>query len=108
MIRRPPRSTLFPYTTLFRSPREQVARAARGEAGVAARHHVDRPPQIGYDRGHALQQHGALDLLRGLRHRGPAVVRGGVGELIAEQGAEPAAMRGANDRPLRPAPRALW
>src|SRR2546423_4289826 len=23
MIRRPPRSTLFPYTTLFRSPREQ-------------------------------------------------------------------------------------
>src|SRR2546426_2218978 len=26
MIRRPPRSTLFPYTTLFRSPREVVAR----------------------------------------------------------------------------------
>src|SRR5436309_3873727 len=24
MIRRPPRSTLFPYTTLFRSPRELV------------------------------------------------------------------------------------
>src|SRR2546427_7174371 len=24
MIRRPPRSTLFPYTTLFRSPRFQV------------------------------------------------------------------------------------
>src|SRR2546430_7420293 len=24
MIRRPPRSTLFPYTTLFRSPTEQV------------------------------------------------------------------------------------
>src|SRR3712207_8892191 len=24
MIRRPPRSTLFPYTTLFRSEREQV------------------------------------------------------------------------------------
>src|SRR3712207_8850378 len=29
MIRRPPRSTLFPYTTLFRS---QVAQHARGEA----------------------------------------------------------------------------
>src|SRR3712207_6917086 len=27
MIRRPPRSTLFPYTTLFRSRREQVDRA---------------------------------------------------------------------------------
>src|SRR3712207_7648141 len=26
MIRRPPRSTLFPYTTLFRSRREGVAR----------------------------------------------------------------------------------
>src|SRR2546422_11486769 len=25
MIRRPPRSTLFPYTTLFRSPGERVA-----------------------------------------------------------------------------------
>src|SRR2546430_1182342 len=25
MIRRPPRSTLFPYTTLFRSARQQVA-----------------------------------------------------------------------------------
>src|SRR2546427_2345876 len=26
MIRRPPRSTLFPYTTLFRSPRRRLAR----------------------------------------------------------------------------------
>src|SRR5687767_15561482 len=26
MIRRPPRSTLFPYTTLFRSPRAQTLR----------------------------------------------------------------------------------
>src|SRR5258707_8844105 len=31
MIRRPPRSTLFPYTTLFRSPRvRRGGRAARG------------------------------------------------------------------------------
>src|SRR6185436_532647 len=30
MIRRPPRSTLFPYTTLFRSPRRR--RAARRQA----------------------------------------------------------------------------
>src|SRR3989442_6584118 len=29
MIRRPPRSTLFPYTTLFRSERGHVAVAAR-------------------------------------------------------------------------------
>src|SRR2546422_1496973 len=29
MIRRPPRSTLFPYTTLFRSPGPRAAGAAR-------------------------------------------------------------------------------
>src|SRR3712207_7983475 len=28
MIRRPPRSTLFPYTTLFRSGRDEAARRA--------------------------------------------------------------------------------
>src|SRR5471032_1919260 len=34
MIRRPPRSTLFPYTTLFRSRPDPVApRCARGSAG---------------------------------------------------------------------------
>src|SRR5258705_2650111 len=32
MIRRPPRSTLFPYTTLFRSGRAPPRRAAAGEA----------------------------------------------------------------------------
>src|SRR5688572_32492015 len=29
-MRRPPRSTLFPYTTLFRSPRSRVRRNAHG------------------------------------------------------------------------------
>src|SRR2546421_2602524 len=33
MIRRPPRSTLFPYTTLFRSDREAQARALVGALG---------------------------------------------------------------------------
>src|SRR2546425_8177443 len=32
MIRRPPRSTLFPYTTLFRSPALEQARCALREA----------------------------------------------------------------------------
>src|SRR5260370_27756040 len=38
MIRRPPRSTLFPYTTLFRSLWERMYRADRGikRQGVAA------------------------------------------------------------------------
>src|SRR2546422_7456633 len=36
MIRRPPRSTLFPYTTLFRSPRflQDRGRSARAGAGA--------------------------------------------------------------------------
>src|SRR5689334_23553433 len=44
MIRRPPRSTLFPYTTLFRSP---------GESG-----HGGRPSRFRY--GHELRQPGAF------------------------------------------------
>src|SRR2546427_7895172 len=40
MIRRPPRSTLFPYTTLFRS----VLDAVDGEAEVA---HAGRPLRVG-------------------------------------------------------------
>src|SRR2546427_4908191 len=35
MIRRPPRSTLFPYTTLFRSQRGGGAAAADGAGDVA-------------------------------------------------------------------------
>src|SRR3989449_321739 len=34
MIRRPPRSTLFPYTTLFRSPRPGAALVVQGTVGV--------------------------------------------------------------------------
>src|SRR3989449_11441688 len=42
MIRRPPRSTLFPYTTLFRSPRARAARESdrRVDGDVVA---LDRP-----------------------------------------------------------------
>src|SRR5215211_3390026 len=37
MIRRPPRSTLFPYTTLFRSPAAWRARGQPGRADCRAR-----------------------------------------------------------------------
>src|SRR2546430_10305441 len=46
MIRRPPRSTLFPYTTLFRSAREQARRdryAARGRQHYGRIQHGMRP-----------------------------------------------------------------
>src|SRR5437763_9469113 len=35
MIRRPPRSTLFPYTTLFRSPADAAAHAGSSESARA-------------------------------------------------------------------------
>src|SRR5258708_29331796 len=37
MIRRPPRSTLFPYTTLFRSSREGEVHAGSGPVGIVRR-----------------------------------------------------------------------
>src|SRR2546430_12402225 len=38
MIRRPPRSTLFPYTTLFRSPGRTAPPACRGLSRSATPH----------------------------------------------------------------------
>src|SRR3712207_8930114 len=59
MIRRPPRSTLFPYTTLFRSLHRPALRAA-------ARHLRHRPPRPRQD---LLRQLAALPLPQGLRQR---------------------------------------
>src|SRR5690242_21216553 len=45
MIRRPPRSTLFPYTTLFRSPSDGAAGRRRplGSRGRRRRRRLGRP-----------------------------------------------------------------
>src|SRR5256885_10385604 len=40
MIRRPPRSTLFPYTTLFRSPRHARRNATTHRAAAPAAWHA--------------------------------------------------------------------
>src|SRR5690349_24239414 len=51
MIRRPPRSTLFPYTTLFRSPEQKLR---------ADRHHLDgAQPPAGRQLGPGEQRSGA-------------------------------------------------
>src|SRR2546425_4499771 len=42
MIRRPPRSTLFPYTTLFRSPRKDVGAADLRLSGAVDRVNLER------------------------------------------------------------------
>src|SRR2546427_1809188 len=60
MIRRPPRSTLFPYTTLFRSGIVQHrAEAARGED------RVERDPE---DRREGAEQHRHLEHDRSEEH----------------------------------------
>src|SRR3712207_8901475 len=63
MIRRPPRSTLFPYTTLFRSARGRLA-AARGLLGAGHRADAEIAAEGG-DRG---DQDGRDPLDRGEAH----------------------------------------
>src|SRR5258708_38970718 len=46
MIRRPPRSTLFPYTTLFRSPVEDSRAEAQAVHGHALVDAVEHPGEI--------------------------------------------------------------
>src|SRR5256885_17249717 len=47
MIRRPPRSTLFPYTTLFRSRDDRLAARGAAVAGGAVARHRGVPTQRG-------------------------------------------------------------
>src|SRR3712207_7689769 len=64
MIRRPPRSTLFPYTTLFRSPRRaQHVHSGREEGHDARRRRDPRPrgPDGGEWRRRA---HGGVEAVR--------------------------------------------
>src|SRR5258707_15695421 len=60
MIRRPPRSTLFPYTTLFRSrdespqkrtPSRGGAASTKGEVALPQVGHPDVGPRLGPTRG---------------------------------------------------------
>src|SRR6266704_2624053 len=46
MIRRPPRSTLFPYTTLFRSTGAQLAGQLRIPGDVPGVQQVERHPHV--------------------------------------------------------------
>src|SRR3712207_8150041 len=57
MIRRPPRSTLFPYTTLFRSDRAHHQGAVGGDVEAA----LHRPQRSGEDAGELEDLGGAAD-----------------------------------------------
>src|SRR5256885_13223666 len=79
MIRRPPRSTLFPYTTLFRSPGDPVVGLQMGDA-LPAENDV-----AGADVGHAedrLEEGGPAGAVRP-HHRQPFA--GPDGEVDVEE-----------------------
>src|SRR4029078_7683163 len=87
MIRRPPRSTLFPYTTLFRSP--------AGADGAAA--FTDREPEAVFHRDRVDQLDGHLDVVPAHQHlHPPGEVRGAgdVGGAEVELGAVAVEERG--------------
>src|SRR5256885_5704502 len=88
MIRRPPRSTLFPYTTLFRSLAvldpdaviriDGAARIAGGAADAA-----DTPREL---RGASTWAKQLIAMSRGLRFGQPALINGSVGLILATGG----------------------
>src|SRR5438876_9818435 len=49
MIRRPPRSTLFPYTTLFRSRGGGIVQRARFRSRFCSRHYEESARESGRD-----------------------------------------------------------
>src|SRR3712207_8467775 len=72
MIRRPPRSTLFPYTTLFRSGRRLVEVEDLGAAQVTPRLVTRDLADLPHDTGHALrlgQDHLRCAVQRRIRRR---------------------------------------
>src|SRR2546426_8977942 len=101
MIRRPPRSTLFPYTTLFRSSRADVViEAYRG--GVAERLGID------YDRLAPLNPRLVYCSLSAFGPEGPWREKPGLDMLVQAMGGVMAGTGGADGRarPLRvPGPR---
>src|SRR3712207_8867493 len=60
MIRRPPRSTLFPYTTLFRSGVGQLSRHASSRRRARSHRQGLPPPAASLGRGAQLWLAGAL------------------------------------------------
>src|SRR3712207_9305686 len=78
MIRRPPRSTLFPYTTLFRSAEATIGgKVVRFEAAPG----LDvGPGEIHQVRHHAVLGHGLA--VQAIRAHGPADARVGPAEVI--------------------------
>src|SRR5256885_10928650 len=80
MIRRPPRSTLFPYTTLFRSFDAAMSSQSSGLSDMLSAYdfsRFDRIVDVGGGRGELLRGIlGANPALRGILYDLPSVVTG--------------------------------
>src|SRR5260370_21701204 len=100
MIRRPPRSTLFPYTTLFRSTAGAASGSAVGAAGGPGqrRHTTGHPPPV---------SRGPVSCRVRRTGVGNSVGHGDTGDSTVLVHVGPAQRRqdpGADDRPERVAP----
>src|SRR2546425_12398494 len=93
MIRRPPRSTLFPYTTLFRSP--EVGHGAEAPLGVQLRDDAERV--LGMFTGHE-----AADEPTRCRPASHRLADPAPGRELKEQ--RPAEARGVSPAPRPPCP----
>src|SRR6266404_3213302 len=100
MIRRPPRSTLFPYTTLFRSRRRHDAdHSRRGAPGVRPAH---RAPSQPLAQPAAAGAHGVRDV-RAWTRRHPYAVSRRTADRLDDPGLARAGVRGV-DGPDGPRP----
>src|SRR3989454_11191828 len=110
MIRRPPRSTLFPYTTLFRS-RGTRRRARAGPAHGDRKHrrcdggddHAKAPQAVGRPERHPLPRRGRRGARAGARQGAGAAraARGAPGRVRHVQGHGGGRAAGAGDRAAR-------
>src|SRR5256885_3711591 len=63
MIRRPPRSTLFPYTTLFRSPDRLQLQAHRAQRGLQPSGLLEDRPSRGRSEEHTSELQSPCNLV---------------------------------------------
>src|SRR2546430_5781469 len=69
MIRRPPRSTLFPYTTLFRSDPTRTIRRSDGAGAWLLAHDGAGRPSAGVAAGHSRDRQFVHFLVQGYKDR---------------------------------------
>src|SRR2546430_5735196 len=83
MIRRPPRSTLFPYTTLFRSRRDGAFRAGRREIRPLLQHVVDLHVQCNREGLDVVFHNSIMEILAYSCRASPGITRLGDATRVA-------------------------